>query len=119
MHDGIDIAASERLIESGSNIGQRELCVVHREVTVASLIWCQSRVGDDASEMGTFVVPKLRRRGIALALWREVFRLRKAKAMRVNVVSQEGDALLGSLLREFPAVEWQVEREEWLTRDRP
>lgn len=119
MFDGFDDSASPGLIESGSNVGQRELCVVPRGKKVASLIWRQDRIGDDAYEMGAYVVPHLRRRGLALALWWEMFRLRKTRAMRLKVVSREGDALVKSLTSNFPNVVWNVEREEWLTRNTP
>ena len=59
--------------------------------------------------MGTYVIPHFRKRGLGLAQWREMLRLRRVRAMRVKVATLDGAFLLNALQRKFPNVQWKVE----------
>ena len=76
--------------------------------TLAAILWNQERKPGPVEFLGAFVAPRMRRRGLAKALIREMMRRSHTRTVCYSVATPDGAALIQSLQRTYPGVAWHV-----------
>jgi len=74
-------------------------------------IWKFAKAGSSIWSSGTWVLPKLRKHGIAKKLWAFGISYFKPKSIHVTVISDRGYSLVCAIRDMFPHIKWNIQHE--------